>query len=132
MNGNLIGTRNRTWAVSHLYRLTASYGQSFIRPLGWLLGVTVACFLLYAAVVYLSSFSWNHLWSHLRGILDFTMEQFVRPFSVWSTDGGKALKSILNGPIPLLVSVIATFQAIFSLSLLALFLLALRRRFKMG
>jgi len=121
-----------TWAVSHLYHLTASYGQSFIRPLGWLLGITVFCFLLYAAVVYLSSFSWHHLWGHLRGILDFTMEQFVRPFSVWGPFGGSGLKSILGGSLPLVVTVIATFQSIFSLSLLAPFLLALRRRFRMG
>jgi len=121
-----------TWAVSHLYHLTASYGQSFIRPLGWLLGITVFCFLLYATVVYLSSFSGHHPGEDLRGILDFTMEQLVRPFSVWSADGGKALKGIPKGPLPLVVNVIATFQSIFSLSLLALFLLALRRRFKMG
>ncbi len=113
------------WTASHLYHLTSNYGRTFLRPLGWLLGVTVVSFFIYAAFGSIS------LWGHL---VDFTIEQLVRPLSVWLPTSEKSLHKLFgeNLLVQLGIKVIATFQSIFSLSLLALFLLALRRRFKMG
>jgi hypothetical protein len=118
-------TPRSVWAASHLYHLTVSYGQSFVRPLGWLLWVKFVSFCIYAAFGSIS------LWAHL---VDFTIEQLVRPLSVWLPTSEESLHKLFGKNLLVLlgIKIIATFQSIFSLSLLALFLLALRRRFKMG
>lgn len=63
------------------------------------------------------------------------MEQLVRPFSAWLPNGVLFLKEQPFGSnvgIVVLLQIMALFQSIINLSLLTLFLLALRRRFKLG
>ncbi|MFP5469765.1 MAG: hypothetical protein ACLGGZ_08480, partial [Alphaproteobacteria bacterium] len=63
-------------------------------------------------------------------IAKFTIEQMFRPFFVWSaTSGDKAIDLVRYNPF--LIPLLASLQSLATLSLLALFLLALRRRFKM-
>jgi len=119
------------WAMSHLYHLTASYGQSFLRPLGWLAGITLVAFGVYFAYVTLACHS-HCSGGYLGEVGFFTVAQLVRPLGVWTAEGRAALSPILGGNLPFVIMVIATFQSLISVSLVALFLLALRRRFKMG
>lgn len=115
--------------VSYLYKRTADYGEKFLRPLAWLAGTTTACFILYVILTILQDPSWGTV-----GLsVEFTIEQLVRPLSVWIKGGGIDMKELLENNELLLfcVKLIATFQAVTSLSLITLFILALRRRFKL-
>ena len=116
--------------VSHLYGWTADYGEKFLRPLGWLAGTTLVSFSIYTGIVY---FPTGAL-SHLRECFEFTIEQLVRPFSVWLPSGGTVLKEPFgaNPDLMLILQFFATLQTLVSLSLITLFILALRRRFKLG
>lgn len=60
----------------------------------------------------------------------FTVEQIVRPFWIWSSSTEEILRSRFGSNL-MVVRLVATIQSIVSLTLIALFLLALRRRFKM-
>ena len=119
------------WAMSHLYHLTSNYGQSFLRPLGWLTGITLVAFPIYLVYVTLACHS-HCSGGYLGEVGVFTVLQLVRPLGVWTAEGRAALSPILGGNLPFVIMVIATFQSLISVSLVALFLLALRRRFKMG
>ena len=118
-------------AMSHLYHLTSNYGQSFLCPLGWLTGITLVAFPIYLVYVTLACHS-HCSGGYLGEVGVFTVVQLVRPLGVWTAEGRAALSPILGGNLPFVIMVIATFQSLISVSLVALFLLALRRRFKMG
>lgn len=128
---------------SWLYEQVSYYGTNFLRPLGCLLFVTIAAFLVYDAMLETHTAGLGQAYlPQARPALVFAMEQIVRPFAVWTVDylksaGGapsdaaKAAKTLIEN-FPVCVRVVATLQSVLSLSLVALFLLALRRRFKMG
>ncbi len=102
-------------ALSWLYELTADYGRSFVRPLACLVVVTAVFWLCYVLVA-----------TTPGAAFDFAMTQLVRPFSVWIP-----LKAAFAGP-PLWLKFLATVQSVISLGLLTLFILAIRRRFRLN
>lgn len=116
--------------VSLLYQLTADYGESFLRPLGWLAGTTFVCWVLYVGLALGSP----KPGAHLGMCAEFTIEQLVRPLSVWLKSSGSDMKGLFenNFFLRFALKVLATLQALTSLSLITLFILALRRRFKLG
>jgi len=121
------------WSIrilSYLYEVAANYGENFLRPLAWLIATTYIFFLIYCGISYDSA---NRV-LHVMESAQFTIEQLVRPFSAWLPNGGIAIKAILgNNPFAVLgLQILSTAQALVSLSLITLFILAVRRRFKLG
>jgi len=116
--------------LSYTYQVTSNYGQSFLRPLAWLGATTLGFFLIYSVFSY---FTTNQLWHFLESF-QFTIEQLVRPFSAWLPNGGMSMKSLLGFNVlgVLGLQILGTIQGIISLSLMTLFILAVRRRFKLG
>ncbi|MDV7339452.1 hypothetical protein RYZ26_07605 [Terasakiella sp. A23] len=114
--------------LSWIYDVTSEYGTCTSRPLAWLLAVSAFfCFVYF--------FGYNMpfvdgtpktLGSLTSKTFNFTIEQIVHPFQVWS---GK-YKSLVPFNITTGVKLLASLQSIMSFTLLALFLLALRWRFK--
>jgi len=104
---------------SLLYEWSANYGLSFGRPIGWLLLFSVLFAGLYenSDLPSISDFS---------DALAFSIEQYVRPFAVWTANYPGADK------IPTTWKFIASLQSLLGIGLATLFVLALRRRFRMG
>lgn len=112
---------------SLLYDLASSYGRSFIRPLFWLGVITGVSFVAYAMLI-------NAEGKAAPGdAFVFTIEQIVRPFFIW-TEAYKLSGGVeeLWKTSSFLLRLIATIQSLLSLGLVTLFILAVRRRFKMG
>lgn len=118
---------------SHLYGMSSDYGQSFVRPL-----------LLLAAVSTIFGFAYTLSFLFLINgqtpsfsfVANFTLEQLIRPFSIWTPDSLAKLGIAAGRPAApaaseLVLKVISTLHALVSLGLVALALLALRRRFKL-
>ncbi|RMH31466.1 MAG: pentapeptide repeat-containing protein [Nitrospirae bacterium] len=119
--------RSIRW-MSWLYKIGADYGESFVRPLGWIACVNAVFWAFYVLTVSWSVGEWPY-----QDSFRFAMEQLVRPFSAWVPGGGMALRNyFVDGSSGfLLIQFAATFQALVNLGLLALFILAVRRRFKL-
>jgi uncharacterized protein YjbI with pentapeptide repeats len=121
---------------SVLYWLAADYGQSVLLPLFWVfitfaafLAIYMACLWLYldpiSSFVYPAIDFWDLLW--------FSLRQVFRPFEVFSlriAAPADAVHEVLR-VAPLRLALLAALQSVLTLSFLALFLLALRRRFKL-
>ena len=121
---------------SLLYAASSRYGNSIGRPLAmWTL------IWLGFAAIYVSFHAGFHLkavWPYVEN-LDFSFLQTVRPFGVWSDEGGRRVVGLVFGGASvvssgqiLLVRLLATVQSVTSLSCVALFGFALRRRFRMA
>ena len=123
------------WSVrlaSNLYYHLSDYGQSFLRPLQWLAGIPFGVFLLIYVEVSGFLVKWDafNFWK----LVDFTLAQLVRPFIVWLPSSQENLHTLFgqNAILLFFIKFIASLQSLFSLSLLALFFLALRQNFKRG
>lgn len=114
-----------TWLLSWLYELTTYYGRSVSRPFICFFWVTSFFFILYSFI--------NSSVSKVdpKAVIVFTIEQITRPFGVWSTSYNPItdLKNSWDN-FQFAYQIIATFQSLISLSLIALFLLVIRWRFK--
>ncbi len=107
-----------------LYKNLSDYGRAVDLPLLWLLALANISFLVFG-IVALATDTPDSV--HL---VSFTFEQMFRPFYVWSMSPvGTAPELVTRNPM--LIPLLASLQSLATLSLLALFLLALRRRFKM-
>lgn len=123
------------------YKYLSNYGQSLVWPLVWFTGLNGLFFLFYAVLFYRGASIpgypyfylteiWEFFFEHSLMMLTFTVEQIFRPFFVWaapSTSNAYALVQQNTFLIPFL----ASLQSLGTIGLLTLFLLALRRRFKM-
>lgn len=118
---------------SHLYGMLSGYGQSFVRPL-----------LLLAAITTIFGFAYTLSFLFLRNgqapsfgfVANFTLEQLIRPFSIWAPDALTKLGIASSMPADpaaseLVLKILSMLHALVSLGLIALALLALRRRFKL-
>ena len=109
-------------AISWLYETTADYGESPVRPLLWLL----AAFLVFSGLYFLAQgapsagASWQG--PGPSGTLRFALQQVFLPFRVF----------IAEPPVPLLLGLLGALHSLLNLGLLALFVIALRRKFRLG
>lgn len=116
--------------ASWLYEVTTNYGQSIGRPLVVLLLVTIFFSCLYALLaspvidVYASID-----WGIVGNSIDLSVFQIVKPFAFYSDKSTKMVQILLRGH-PITFKLTAICQTIFSLSLVTLFLLSLRWKFK--
>lgn len=117
-----------TRGVSFLYDKSSEYGYSYARAFYWFCAVQVACCLIYAWLSDRLDFG-GSLDSR---VLSFTFAQIVRPFELFSgklpTPGG-AYDIVGKQDLGYWL-VLSSLQSIVSITLLALFLLALRWRFR--
>lgn len=111
-------------AMSWLYGSVSDYGQNFSRPV-WLFGLVGVIF----AAVYAAFITgvcapckpdWWAIWRAAKWSVEFS----VNPFSVWRKE---PVADVAHWGI---LQLVATFQSLAALTLIALFLLALRWRFK--
>lgn len=120
---------------SLLYEKLSNYGQSFLRPLGWLGGSSVFFWLAYSLVLYFA----KNLAAPVTFLTDFTVRQIVRPFDAWAADGMRSLGEYLltrelppiSGDVAFTIKMLAAFQSLSALVFVTLFLLAVRREFKL-
>jgi uncharacterized protein YjbI with pentapeptide repeats len=119
--------------ISVLYRCAARYGNSISRPaVLWVLlsiGFAAAYYFLDGQ----ATFKWDIV--RILNAYEFSLQQTIRPFSIWSNEGKELIRQLF-GPVPntipiFLVRLAATAQTAISLTLLALFVFAIRRRFRM-
>ena len=117
-----------SWLVSTLswmYEKTANYGRSVGRPLSWLLGTSSAFFLLYLGLAA------DCVSASPENVLAFTVEQIVRPFTIWTVGYEGRAYTFVSERLSIL-RWIASLQSIASLAFIALSLFALRWRFRRG
>lgn len=113
---------------SQAYEAASDYGQSFLKPFLWLVWFTIIFFWIYANLLIPSGID------HLDKSFVFTMEQIVRPFIVWTTQYAEKTNAVVRAGLeanPVALKLTATIQSLISLGLVTLFILAVRRRFKM-
>lgn len=107
-----------------LYKHLSDYGQAVDLPLLWLLVLADVAFLAFGVVALVTKIP------EPVPLLAFTFEQMLRPFGAWMKDSiGIKLNLFQQGD--LLIPLLASVQSLGTLGFLTLFLLALRRRFKM-
>ena len=121
---------------SLLYAASSRYGNSIGRPiLFWIVVFSIFLFLYWlvwgCAAVFDDSM--------LAKLGDFSFQQTVRPFGVWSEDGKRVVAQLvfsrcgsLEDASLLGVRLMATVQSVISLTCVALFGFSLRRRFRMA
>jgi hypothetical protein len=122
---SLRNRKDRPWSVdlaSYLYETFSDYGRSFGLPLFWMFFLTYFCFLFYRDVAQIPEAAC------LKdvGVFKFTIQQIVRPFEMWRSSSNLSTKNCGGW-----IALFATLQSLMNFSFIALFLLALRRRFKM-
>jgi type III secretory pathway component EscU len=121
-------TRLSVKLFSLLYQIFSDYGRSFIRPLVGFLILTVVFLAIYYGALLGAD---DKLVEQYPSVIRFTFEQVFRPFNVWTKKGAEALVGLAGHKV-LLVQFLATVHSLFSITLTTLFVLAIRRRFKLG
>ncbi len=118
--------------IAGLYEWTADYGESFLRPLGWLLLVTELFIFLYASTM--TAFFSEGTSGYDVASLCFAIEQVIRPFSGWGTTSGMAMQAIFprEQGLPFFIKLLSSIQSLINVGLLGLFVFAVRRKFKLG
>lgn len=106
--------------VSWCYDKTSDYGQSIHKPLFFLLGASLAFFLINYITLggHYVGFS-RGAYDYLTRVSRFTLRQIVQPFSL-----------IQQEETPFLNSALAIVQGLLNLIFISLTLVAIRRRFK--
>ena len=126
--------RMTRWA-SAIYDGVAEYGQNFVLPVLWMLFVSAAFADVYAGVL-LKTRDLALATSPACDfdILAFSLRQVFRPFEVWSAHldlvGPFACYGVPDGA-RMALRILATLQTLITFGLFTLFLLALRKRFRM-
>lgn len=113
-------------AFSEIYGTVSDYGQDFVMPLVFLMMLIISFAVLYMLVIPSAMINGPQ---SLTGLLSFSIEQMVRPFTIWSDSYTPAVnpKSVLS----LVLRLLATLEAFGGLGLATISVLALRRRFKL-
>ncbi len=121
------------WA-SAIYDWTAYYGRSLVRPLAWIAAISVVFGGVYALLlIWTGDFAAATTPPCEFDVKTFTLQQIFRPFEVWSTrsDLIELFKCIGVAKPPLVLKIFATLHTLLTFGLFTLFLLALRKRFRM-
>jgi hypothetical protein len=121
--------------VSHAYELLSDYGSSIPRPASWFLGLLLLTSALASGLDWAVANPTHYAWqeglartSHWRAVergLLLTLQGTLNPFGIFGS---------VSAVLPRNGFVVAWmfFHGLFSATLAALFILALRRRFKMS
>lgn len=112
-------TRRSLKAISWLYEVSSDYGESPIRPLVGVGLAFVAFFLIYFAIQ--TSGKLLIGWAEISEALFFTAQQLFMPFRVFIT----------NPPPPLGLVLLTALHSLLNISFIALFIIALRRKFRL-
>jgi uncharacterized protein YjbI with pentapeptide repeats len=125
--------------VAKLYRISSRYGNSITRPIVFWLLVTVFFAIVVGSVSGHKPRHWDTI--RLERSIEFSLQQTVRPLSVWSKEGEEMIRRSIfdlsdgnsnpTGRSLLLVKMVATLETTICLTLIALFGFAIRRRFRM-
>ena len=119
--------------VSALYDWAAEYGQNFVRPLLWMMFVSVVFYGVYYGLLFFLGAPLSASACEFD-FPAFTLRQVFRPFEVWSSRPDLIDPFVrcgfANGP-PMFLRLLATAQTLVIYGLFTLFLLALRKRFRM-
>ena len=113
--------------TSWFYEITSDYGRSVELPFVWL--IASLWFFVYAYAL-LWPYSLLPVDTDPKSI-DFAFQQLVRPFSVWGREG-IPVANLLSWRELITLRLTATLHSILSLTFITLFLLAIRRRFKLS
>lgn len=118
--------------ISHLYEWTADFGESFVRPLGWLLLVTELFAFLYASMM--TTYFPQGMPGYDGASLRFAIEQIVLPFGAWTSSSGTAMGTVFPQPqgLPFSLKLLSTVQSLANVSFLGLTFFAVRRKFKLS
>ena len=127
-------TRFNEIIVSFIYSLTSDYGRSIIRPVLVLLGITIFFFGLYLFETFrINDFvSPSNFWTNFAETLQFTISQVVKPFNVWSKTGIETIIQIAGRECVLTLQLQSLMQSLLTIIPVTLFILAIRRRFRMS
>lgn len=137
--------------LTDAYERTSDFGGSMTRPLGWTIGVALACaffFWLWQAPANLECLPVTRGLCHFEGqreaavsSLTFSTRNVVRPFHVWAIPPGRgtSFEDVLlygdnkePGVGGFVVRLVSTLQSFFSIVMLFLTALAARRRFQLS
>lgn len=118
--------------VSWAYDMASEYGQSFLRPLIGIFAVAFVWFLLYCFVLGLAGIKGDV--SLLAEVFKFDLMQMVLPFEafVQKEPEKDPILSCLGGVWYGLVITLAFLQTLATAGFVTLFILAVRRRFRMA
>lgn len=125
---------------SFLYEKFSNYGQSLKRPIFSLFVVYTLSMFIFSSIKFSISNSFDYFNQGAPDFLDrlalmvrFTTFNITSPFRVWTGDYPKGIFSEeLIASHGLLINIVASIQSVLSLSLITLFLLTLRRTFKLN
>ena len=119
--------------VSGLYDWAAEYGLSFARPLWRILQLFPGFLLSYWVLFGYFSKDQGPPLGRGADIFIFGLQQIFRPFEIWSWryEIAEPLRTLGIDELPLLIKLAATVETLVTYGLLTLFLLALRKRFRM-
>ncbi len=118
------------WTLSWGYDILSNYGLNAGLPARWLGGWVVYSTVIYACVA--GSLEKLANPDHWLSALEFSIAQMARPFFIWGDYDGADIKAALgSNELNFLIKMLATVDSIVSLTLIALFILAVRRRFRM-
>jgi hypothetical protein len=124
-------TQPREWvprAISYLYDLTSEYGYSYGWALFWFFVAQVVSGLTYARLSH-RLFNWGGTFD--SRVVAFTFAQVVKPFELFSSKiASSGAYAIVPDPVTGWWLLLTAVQSVLSITLLALFLLAIRWRFR--
>lgn len=116
--------------LSWLYEKTADYGRAFMRPVYCLFGTLLIFSLIYLAARSDVLITWAVTWGDVEDVVRFALQQVFHPFGLLRR---QALSSGTEvEAVPLWLAIVAALHSVLTLSLFALFLLAIRRRFRLS
>lgn len=120
-------TSKQVKVMSWAYEVASDYGRSFLRPLAGLLWTAYVAFELYCLSLALMGISGDGqlIWD----VMAFDLKQMVKPFDAIA--GGIPIDD-LGGFGKFIFGTIATLQTIATAGFVTLFILAVRRRFRMA
>jgi Pentapeptide repeats (9 copies) len=137
-------TRRSVKWISKLYEVTADYGRSFMRPFWWFLGTLAFLCLIYfialtdapgrevAACLDARTTGYQtcgEVLADAKQAVRFGLQQVFQPFATFRP--GTAMEGRATSVVPLWLAFVAAVHSLLTLAFLALFLLAVRRRFKL-
>jgi len=115
--------RERYFSFSTLYDAISTYGLNSIRPMAWLFLFTF----FFSQVYY--KISGKILWVDS---FIFSLKQSIKPFSTWNINEKPGLKLMFEEHQLSIIKILSSAHSILALSVITLFLLSLRWRFKRG